>query len=49
MFGFELKGNLAHARFVSEFHVVVANLVVCARRKYARLFDLAMLLLEICM
>jgi hypothetical protein len=47
MFEFELEGNLPRAIFVSECHVVVGNLVVCARRKYARFFDLAMLLLEI--
>ena len=46
---FVLEGNLACARFVSQFHVVVGNLVVCARMKYAIFLDLAMLLLEICM
>ena len=48
VFVFELEGNLACARFVSQCHVVVGNLVICAKRKYARFFDLAMLLLEIC-
>ena len=48
VFVFELEGNLACTRFISQCHVVVGNLVVCARRKYAKFFDLAMLLLEIC-
>ena len=49
VFVFELEGNLACTRFVLQCHVVVGNLVVCAKRKYARFFDLAMMLLEICM
>ena len=49
VFVFELEGNLACARFVSQCHGVVGNLFVCARRKYARFFDLVILLLEICM
>jgi len=34
---FELEGKLACPRFLSQCNVVVGNLVVCARRKYARI------------
>lgn len=34
---FELEGNLACTRFLSQFSVVVGNLVVFSRRNYARM------------